>query len=131
MWILLVKQYNYARLNMWQVLLTLALLSLSLITHLSRSFPSVAKYLLLAVLGEYLVLAGLGLLLQTCVPRFASKLMRKRSKDVRGLFRFAFTFGRRAYSGLQHYYASNHSDSGLDDVVSEQAIAIEIAENRR
>lgn len=130
-YLLLARQYNYSRLNLWQVLLTLALLSLFLCAHVSSFLSaSVSQYLLLAILGEYVVIAGVGVLLQACVPRFASKLMREPSKDVRGLFRFAFTGGRRARLELQQYYASNPSSpTALNAITSEQAIVLEIRES--
>ena len=120
---LLVRQHNYARFNLWEALLTVALLSLLLTAHISQFLtPPLSKYLLLILLGEYLLLFTIGLFLQTCIPRFASKLVRQHSKDVRSLFRFAFTFGRTAHLALQQFYAGNPTE-----VTSEQAIVIQIS----
>ena len=130
-YLLSARQYNYSRLNLWQVLLTLGLLSLFLCAHISSFLnASVSQYLLLAILGEYVMIAGVGVILQACIPRFASKLMRERSKDVRGLFRFAFTGGRRASLELEQYYASNPSSpTAVNAITSEQAIVLEIRDS--
>jgi hypothetical protein len=56
-------------------------------------------------------------------------LEKERRKDVRGLFVFAFTTGRRAQEGLEHFYRNNRVN--LRPVVaSEHDIRLEIMSNR-
>jgi len=99
------RQFNYDRLNLWQVLMMLSLLSLTISAYLSTQFPAVFFINALAV--EYSLLACFGLCVQFFIPRFGSKLTRARSRDVRGLFQFAFTFGHRAQEGLEQFWQDN------------------------
>jgi len=102
-----VRQYNYDRLNMWQVILMVAMLSLSTAGHITSVSGAYSTYLIIVLLVEYCVLASIGLLLGICMPRFGVRLVRERRKDVRGLFVFAFTGGKRAQQGLEQFYTAN------------------------
>lgn len=106
---LFLRQYNYHRLNLWQVLLTISLLSFSAAAHISSFYPAeVSLFFLIALAGECALLGVFGLGLQIFAKRFEAKLVREKRRDLRGLFRFAFTGGKRAAEGLQEFYANNH-----------------------
>ena len=121
------NQYNYSRLNMWQILLTISLLSFSVAAHISSYYPSdIFSPLLLTLMGEYILIAALGLALQTLLKRFEAKLMHAKRRDVRGLFRFAFTWGARAATGLQEFYQNNQIARRRTTSIAESDVVIEI-----
>lgn len=106
--LLCARQYNYDRLNMWQVLLQVAMLSLAVAGYVINVAGDVySTEAIIALVVEYCLLAGIGMVLQICVPRFGVRLVREKSRDVRGLFVFAFTGGKRAKEGLEQFYSSN------------------------
>lgn len=128
-WTCFQSQYNYDRLNLWHILLTIAILSLSTAGHIASLNSAASLPLFCTLLGEWVILAAVGLAVQKFVPRFCSFLKRERRKDVRGLFVFAFTTGRRVQEGLEHFYRNNRVN--LRPVVaSEHDIRLEIMSNR-
>jgi hypothetical protein len=120
--LLVLPGFNYPRLNLWQFLLTIALLSLSVATH----FSALMKHMSLVLLGEYALLGLLGVILQACLPVFKSRLMREKGKDLRGLFVFAFTGGRRAQEGLERFYTANRIERPNTVTTYARDIIIEI-----
>ena len=102
------RQYNYDRLNLWQVLVTLAVLSLALFAHAtSLSDGDLSNTFIIVLVAEYGLLAAVGVTLQLLLPIFGTRLTRAKSRDVRGLFTFGFTWGERAQAGLEHFYSAN------------------------
>lgn len=102
------RQYNYDRLNLWQILIMFAMLSLAISAHItSVTSTDYSANLVSSLAAEYALLGGIGLGLQLFVPRFGARLVREKSRDVRGLFRFAFTWGNRAQAGLAQFYTDN------------------------
>lgn len=127
-WTLFQRQFNYDRLNLWQFLVHLSLLFLSISSYISSLHPALSPYLLYSVLGAWAFFLLTGLIIQTCIPRFYSFLKRERSKDVRGLFVFAFTGGTRAQQGLRHFYQSNRMRRSNVVVTSEQDIRLDFSQ---
>ena len=122
----LVKQYNYERLNLWQLLLTVSLLSVSIASHLAYVMGSSASwYLTVGVAAESGVLAVLGVLLQTCFPRYASKLLRDESIDLRDLFLFSFLSGRGANARLEQFYAVNSMKGRTEAALQDDSVVLE------
>ena len=119
--------YNYERLNLWQIILTVGVLSLSVTAHIcAKQDSTVSTYLLPALFSEYAVLLLLGFCLQLCIPRFKSKLYREKNRDLRGLFTFAFTGGKRAQEGLKQFYTANGLRASTHPAVSERDVVVEI-----
>ena len=100
------RQFNYSRVNMWQVLQMLASLSLSIMgivqSHTSR------LVLVSTLFSLYFLLIISGLCIQSLVKTYHSQLIRQKTKDIRGLLEFAFTKGNRAANALQNYYQVNN-----------------------
>ena len=105
-----VRQFNYPRLNLWQVIVMTGMLLLAIVALVTKNLPSEEVGLWVAGLGVvYGLMAAAGVVVQRKVRRFESKLSRAKAMDLRNLFRFAFTFGERASEALKMHYTVNQS----------------------
>jgi ABC-type branched-subunit amino acid transport system substrate-binding protein len=100
------RQFNYSRVNMWQILQMLGSISVSIFALIQ---PNTRRIVLISTLFSlYFVFIAVGIALQCCVKKYRSQLTRQKSKDIRGLLEFAFTKGKRAEIALQSYYQTNN-----------------------
>lgn len=106
----LIKHFNYERMNLWYGLAMQGVLLYTLCGYLSNYVESASViWLAIACLAVCVLLVITGIVLQLLLPRFASKLYRRKPKDLRGLFTFAFTGGQRAAAALSRHYTINET----------------------
>lgn len=100
------RQFNYSRVNLWQILQMLGSLTVSIMALIQ---PKVTRLTLICTFFSlYFLFISIGIGLQCFVKKYTSQLVRQKSKDIRGLLEFAFTKGRRAEVALQTYYQTNN-----------------------
>ena len=104
--------------NLWQIISLLVVLIYSASCLAAQNTG--LNLICLIIIGCIVpLLVLLGLILQTFVPKFHSRLYRKR-KDIRNIINFAFTWGERAFRYLdehrrvQHLEANPHISSVTD-----------------
>lgn len=99
--ILLVRPYNYERVNLWARILVLAALVYGVIGTINVWFGPM-PWSEIAVIAAFLVLLVTGQLLQVVIKRYRSLLQRK-VDDKSDIIKFAFTFGSVARAHLYRY----------------------------
>ena len=101
--VLLVRPYNYERVNLWTRLLTLALCFYGVFGLIRVAVPGFSSEICLIILGAiYAVLGIFGFLVQIFVKKFRS-LLTQEKEDRYDIIKFAFTFGILAQTHLQHF----------------------------
>ncbi|MBV5280469.1 MAG: hypothetical protein J0651_04300 [Actinobacteria bacterium] len=106
----LLRQYNYERMNLWYSLATIAVLLYAVSGYLADYVQSESVlWVAIASISVLSLLLVTGLVLQCTLPRFASRLYRRKNKDIHSLFTFAFTGGARASEALRNHYTINES----------------------
>jgi hypothetical protein len=106
----LIRPFNYERMNLWYGLAMHGVLLYAICGCIANYVDSKAVlWLVIACFVVFALLIISGIVLQLAVPRFANKLYRRKPKDLRGLFTFAFTGGQRASLALRSYYTINET----------------------
>ena len=102
------EEFNYQRLNMWTRLIYSAVLLFAVVAFLQTKVSLKAGAIALGVLfGLYCLLFISGCLVGRFVSKYRAGVKGAKGKDVRYLFEFAFSLGKRANRALSRHNTIN------------------------